>query len=84
MRAIMQQPKKQQIEGIYSFRFNHKVYEARVQAQGNALGYMITARPANAEWVYIATVPAFEIVPEQFSAWRARLRLLVAKAYRLQ
>lgn len=84
MRAIMQEPPKQRIEGIYTFRFKNRVYEARVQAQGNALGYMISARKANTEWAYVATVPAFDIVAEEFPEWRKKLRLLVAKAFRLQ
>lgn len=75
---------KQQIEGIYSFRFKNKVYTAQVKATAASHGYYVLAKRPNTDWALVATVPFFEIAQQgskDWSEWRKRVRLLVAKHF---
>lgn len=84
MRAIMHPNNKQQLEGIYTFRFHNKVYQCQVKA---AIAYYkldVLARPSNGQWELLKTVPMMEIMVNspEWREWRESLRTMVGKHFK--
>lgn len=84
MRAIMQNAKKQQLTGIYRFRFNNKVYEAHVKDAPRFYCLDVMARPTNGQWELLETVPMMEIAQDspEWPKWREKIRTMVGKHFK--
>lgn len=85
MRPIMQPKEKQSLVGIYTFRFNNKVYQCHVKDSPSFYRLDVLARPANREWELIATIPMLEMAKgsPDWPIWREGLRKSVAKHFKL-
>lgn len=84
MRAIMQEPRKQQLTGIYRFRFKNKVYDAQVKNATAYFRFDVMARPANGEWELLETIPAMEMAinSPEWPKWREKIRTMVGKHFK--